>query len=87
MEQIDLRKEARNAIVNYYATSEGQDDLILILQGGMKERTLIKQYGMLALVALDKNLFIAKDKTEISLSQKGIQRLFELTDVKGEPKT
>jgi hypothetical protein len=61
----------------YYTTIEGQDVILLMLQGGSSERALKREYTRKAVDALKEDGLVKKEKMRFSLSSSGIRRVLQ----------
>jgi hypothetical protein len=61
----------------YYTTIEGQDVILLMLQGGSSERTLKQEYTKKAVETLEEDGLVKKEKRRFSLSSSGIRRILQ----------
>ena len=61
----------------YYTTIEGQDVILLMLQGGSSERTLKQEYTRKAVETLEEDGLVKKEKRRFSLSSSGIRRILQ----------
>ena len=81
---FDLRKEAKEAIVRYYLSPEGQDEILLALQKGGKWITLCKKYTKGAMgklieadmIHVDHSSWPMSRSGDVSLIHNGLQRVF-----------
>jgi hypothetical protein len=61
----------------YYTTIEGQDVILLMLQGGSSERALKREYTKKAVETLEEDGLVKKEKRRFSLSSLGIHRILQ----------
>ena len=61
----------------YYTTIEGQDVILLMLQGGSSERVLKRDYTKKAVETLEEDGLVKKEKRRFSLSSSGIRRILQ----------
>ncbi len=61
----------------YYTTIEGQDVILLMLQGGSSERALKRNYTKKAVETLEEDGLVKMEKRRFSLSSSGIHRILQ----------
>ena len=61
----------------YYTTLEGQDVILLMLQGGSSERALNHDYTRKAVETLEEDGLVKREKQRFSLSSSGIHRVLQ----------
>ena len=96
-DDFDLRKEAKEAIKQYYLSPEGQNEILFALQKGGKWRTLCKRYTKGAMARLIDDEMIhthsispydrsdLRASTDVVLTQKGIEHIVRFcTRMEGE---
>ena len=64
-------------IEEYYTTLEGQDVILLMLQGGSSERALKREYTRKAVESLEEDGLVKKEKQRFRLSSSGIRRVLQ----------
>ena len=61
----------------YYTTIEGQDVILLLLQGGSSEGTLKREYTKKAVETLEEDGLVKKESRRFGLSSLGIRRILQ----------